>query len=246
MKFSVGNESCELSDTLLNAIVCSIDKAVSEDVPNQLRKYPLETNNYISFMRGDFINQNLRQMVNDEGGQLHRFQRFGWSGRILISRESHLTISITTQNNLNTIPRKVRQRPHFMQSLLHCMNDGLHGRYEQISLFDSDPFEEEAYVTDFENIINGVLNADEFRHCVITYCTSGNDLVDVKLVILDPCFNVVTEDSLVEYMKPVFARLTDSAPKEETAREKHNNATRQLTSLKQGVTPALREEEKEA
>ncbi|MBR0194800.1 MAG: hypothetical protein IJQ32_00945 [Paludibacteraceae bacterium] len=247
MKISIAGENFEISGALLSAIVRSIDKAISEDVPGQLRVMPLETNNYLAFIRGDFINQNLRAFAIEEGGYLHAFHRFGWSGRILISRESKLTVSITTQNNLSLIPRRTRQRPHFMQSILHCMNGDLRGRYEQTRLFDTDPFEPEDYARDFEDIINGTFDPEEgYRHCVIAYRAYGDELLDVKLVVLDPQFNTVIEESLNEYMKPDFARLTDPAPAEEATREEHNAVTRRLTSLKQGVKPALREGEKEA
>ena len=247
MKLSIAGSNYEISDSLLNAIVRSIDKAVSEDVPAQLRAMPLETNNYIAFIRGDFINQNLRALAIEEGSLLHAFHRFGWSGRILISQESKLTISITTQNNLSIIPRRTRQRPHFMQSMLHGMNGDLHGRYEQYQLFDIDPFEPEDYAKDFEDIINGAFDLEEgYRHCVIAYRAQNSELLDVKLVVLDPQFNTVIEESLNEYMKPDFARLTDPAPAEEASREEHNAATHRLTSLKPGVKPALREGEKEA
>ena len=247
MKFTIERDIYEISDALLNAIVRSIDKAVSEDVPAQLRSMPLETNNSIAFIRGDFINQNLRAFANEEGGLLHAFRRFGWSGRILISRESKLTISITTQTNLSLIPRRTRSRPHFMQSMLHGMNGDLHGRYEQYRLYDTDPFEPEDYAKDFEDIINGAFDPEEgYRHCVIAYRAYGGELLDVKLVVLDPQFNTVIEESLNEYMKPDFARLTDPAPAEAASREEHNAATHRLTSLKPGVKPALREGEKEA
>ena len=247
MKFSIASDTYEISDTLLNAIVRSIDKAVSEDVPSQLRAMPLETNNYIAFIRGDFINQNLRAFAIEEGSLLHAFRRFGWSGRILISRESKLTISITTQTNLSLIPKRTRQRPHFMQSMLHSMNGDLRGKYEQCRLFDTDPFEPEEYARDFEDIINGAFDPEEgYRHCVIAYRAYGDELLDVKLVILDSQFNTVIEENLNEYMKPDFARLTDPAPAEQATREEHNAATHRLTSLKLGVKPSLREGEKEA
>lgn len=247
MKFSIGNEPFEIDDALLSAIVRAIDKAVSEDVPNQLRELSLETNNYISFIRGDFINENLRNFAIEEGGLLHSFHRYGWSGRLLISHDSRVSISITTENNLGIIPRKLRQRPHFMQSMLQSMNGDLHGRFEQTRLFNTDKFDDEVYAKDFDDIINGAFDPEDgYRHCVIAYRASGNELVDVKLVVLDPWFNVVTEESLTDYMKPDFARLTAPSPAEDEAREEHNASTRRLVSVKNGIKPALREGEKQA
>lgn len=247
MLLTIMGKNCEIDDSLLIAIVRAIDKAVSEDVPNQRKALALETNNYIPFIRGDFINQNLRDFTNTKGAHLHGFSRFGWKGRLLLSSESKLTISITTQNNLNMIPRKKRKRPHFMQSILHCLNGDLHGQFEQTRMYDTDYFEPEEYVTDFADIIDGVLSPEDgYRHCVIAYNAFGDELRDVKLVVLDPWFNVVTEVSLAEYMTPDFARLTDPVPAEETARNQHNVATQRLVSLKPRIKPSLQDQEKKA
>ena len=127
------------------------------------------------------------------------------------------------------------------------MNGDLHGRYEQTRLFDTDPFDDEIYAKDFDDIINGAFDPEDgYRHCVIAYRATGNELVDVKLVVLDPWFNVVTEESVADYMKPDFARLTASVTAENGAREDHNAATRRLTSVTAGIKPALREGEKQA
>lgn len=106
MQLFIGNERFEISDGLLTAVVRAIEKAVSEDVPNQVRELRIETNNYIAFIRGDYINQNLRNFAVGEGGILHPFQRYGWHGRLLVCPDSRLTISITSENNLSMIPRK--------------------------------------------------------------------------------------------------------------------------------------------
>ena len=246
MRLFIGNDSFELRDDLLRAIVRAIDKAVSEDIPNQLKDMPLETNNYIRQMRGDWINQNLRGFAVMNGSVLHSFKRFSWNGRILVDHDSRLTISITTQSNLLLIPRKSRQRPHFMQSMLHGLNGDLHGRYEQMRFFDTDPFDEETYAADFADIANGAFDpADGFRHCVIAYNIIAGELVDVKLVVLDPWFNTVAEENLVDYLRPDFSRLSEPAFDDDSTYTGHNAATRQLSSLKPGVKPSLREKEKE-
>lgn len=246
MQLCIGTDFFDIRDALLTAIVRAIDKAVCEDVPSQLREMPLETNNYIALIRGDFINQNLRSFAVEEGGVLHGFQRYGWRGRLLISPESRLTFSITTESNLNTIPRKIRQRPHFTQSLLHQLNGNLHGRYEQTRLFDTSQFDKETYEDDFDEIANGAFAPEDgYHHCVVVYRAVGKELEDIKLVVLDPNFNVVTEESLVEYMKPDFARLTEQTASGVATREAHNDATHRLPTLKLGVKPGLREEEKE-
>ena len=246
MRFSIGNEQFELSDALLSAVVRAIDKAISEDVPNQIHTMPLETSNYIRMMRGDFINQNLRDFAVLNGGTIHPFKRFSWEGRLLVDHGSHLTISVTSQSNLMMIPRKLRQRPHFMQSILHGFNGDLHGKNEQICIYDPDPFDDETYAMDLDEIVNGAFDpSDGYRHCVVVYSASSDELVDVKLVVLDPWFNTVTEESLLGYMKPDFAKLSEPTFTDSGSIKEHDEATRRLSTLKTGIKPFLKKKDKE-
>ena len=246
MRLFIGDEQYELNDSLLSAIVRAIDKAISVDIPNQLRENPLETNNYIHLMRGDWINQNLCDFAVADGSVLLSFKRFSWKGRILVNHESRLTISITTQNNLLAIQRKTRRRPHYLQSVLHVLNGDLHGHYEQIPLFGLDLFDKEAYAEDFTDIISGAFDpAEGYRHCVVAYSTDGDELIDIRLVVFDPWWFTVAEESLKDYLKPDFARLSESTFDNDQVYEDHNSATRRLTSLKLGVKTSLRETQKE-
>ena len=224
-------------------VIHAIEKAVSEDVPRQVTENRLETNNYLAFIRGDFINSNLRELTASGYGELLPFQRFGWRGRLLVDRLSRLTYSITTQANLNQIPRKHRQRPHFLQSLLAVENGDLEGCGRQLTLYDMDPFEQDTYRADFDDIVNGFFESSEgYRHCVITYQAQRDEVTDINLVLLDSKFAVVEEYSLNEFRRPDFAQLTAYALSDDAVEyEAHNAATKNLTKLKKGIKPGMRE-----
>lgn len=246
MRLFIGNDYYELHDSLLRAIVQAVDKAVSVDIPNQRRDNPLETNNYIHLMRGDWINQNLCDYAVADGSVLLSFKRFSWNGRLLVDHDSRITISVTTQNNLLAIQRKTRRRPHYLQSALHVLNGDLHGHYEQIPMFGLECFDNETYSEDFKEIINGAFDpAEGYRHCVVAYSTDGDELIDIKLIVFDPWFYTVAEESLKDYMRPDFARLSESSSGSDLNYADHNSATRRLSSLKDGVKPSLRETQKE-
>lgn len=234
-------------DVIMNAIH-AIEKAVSEDVPRQLSENHLETNNYLAFIRGDFINSNLRELTTSGCGELLPFQRFGWRGRLLVDRLNRLTYSITTQANLHQIPRKHRQKPHFLQTLLAVENSDLEGYGRQLTLYDMDSFEQETYHADFDDIVNGFFDSSEgYRHCVITYQAQRDEVTDISLVLLDSKFAVVEEYSLNEFRRPDFSQLTVSASSDDAVeREVHNVATKSLTKLKKGIKPGLREIAEEA
>lgn len=58
----------------MRRIVRSVEKAIAEDVPQYLREHHKETNNAIIQLRGDYINDNLRNMVVGENIELVPFK----------------------------------------------------------------------------------------------------------------------------------------------------------------------------
>lgn len=246
MKFSA-NSHIEYDINIIMSAIRAVEKAITEDIPREQKERHLETNNYIAFIRGDYINQNLKDFALVEGGELLAFKRYGWKGRLLIDRENKLSYSITSQSNLQQIPRKHRTRPHFLQTLLNKENGDLEGRYQQMAMYDMDQFDSDTYDYDFEDIVGGAFDPSEgYRHCVIAYQSVRDELIDIKLVLLDGMFNIVEEHSLNHLRKPDFSQLTYSTPAQDTAVQEHNRATRGLTSLKPGIKPGLWEEEEEA
>lgn len=245
MRFSE-DSVIELDLNIIMGAIRAVEKTVTEDIPHERDDRRLETDNYLAFIRGDYINQNLRRMCTIEDGELLPFKRYGWKGRLLFDREHKLTYSITSQSNLQQIPRKHRTKPHFLQTLLYMENGGLEGKYQQMSMFPMDRFDADTYDSDFEDIVGGSFDAsDGYRHCVITYQSKRDELVDIKLVLLDKMFNVVEEHSLNHLRKPDFSLLTSSTFTKDTAVQEHNKATRSLTRLKPGIKPGLWKEEKE-
>lgn len=247
MKFTA-DSIIDFDINVIMKAIRAIEKAVSEDIPRQISENPLETNNYLAFIRGDYINSNLRELTVSGVGELLPFQRFGWRGRLLVDRLNRITYSITTQANLNQIPRKHRQKPHFLQTLLAVENRDLEGIGRQMTLYDIDQFDFDTYHADFDDIVNGFFDASEgYRHCVIVYQAQYDEVTNIKFVLLDSQFAVVEEYSLNNLRHPDFSLLTTSVSIEETAeRDAHSNATRGLAKLKKGIKPGLRDIEKEA
>ena len=147
-------------ELLLSRIVRAVDKTIAEDIPQERREKELETKNYLAHIRGDYLNNNLRRLVAIDGIELHPFRRYGWEGRILIDRENKITIGVTTQTNLQVIPRKKdRNCPNYMQTLLRILNGDLESLATQISFLPpASQFAPEVYEDDFDSIMAGVLD----------------------------------------------------------------------------------------
>lgn len=74
-----------------------------------------------------------------------------------------------------------------------------------ITIFDTDVLEQ-----DFKKISQGMINVEEdYKHYIIAYKAENGEIKDIKLRFLDKDFNIVDEASLMQYIKPDFARLTD-------------------------------------
>lgn len=231
----------------MRRIVRSIDKAISDDVPQYLRENRKETNNSIRDYRGDCINDNLRNLVIGGDIEFVPFKRFSWEGRMIIDRACKITYTITTQTTLKAVPKKQRNNPHFLQSILYKENGDCEALVKQMTLMDLFPFEEDILEYDYNTIVGDLIDPSEgYRHYVVAYEAVNGELRDVQLEFLDKEFNVIAAASLNEYIKPDFARLTDVEPVDEDYADEIYENSKSLLSVKPGLRPKLREDEKQA
>lgn len=238
----------ELNEKLLRRMVHSINKAVSYDIPKYLREHHKETNNAVIHLRGDYINDNLRNYAITDEIKLISFKRSSWQGRILVDEKNKITYSITTKNNLKCIPRKKdRQKPHFLQSILAIENSNCEAQYVQQTLFPIETFDNEILENDYNDIFSNLINPSEgYIHYVISYDSKNSELLDVKLEVLDRSFNVVYEKSLNGFIEPDYANLTEPNVAASENLNSSNESMRSILGIKKGIRPNLKETEKEA
>jgi hypothetical protein len=203
-------DGIRINEKLLHRIVFCVNKAVADDVPQYLGEHYKETNNAVAHLRGDFINDNLKNYVVKENVELLSFSRSSWQGRIIVDHERKVTYTITTQQTLRTIPKKQRSRPHYLHTLLYKENGEYEGYGKQLTMMDIYPFEDEVLERDYEAIISGQISPEDgYVHYVVVYETQNSELIDIQLEFIDKDFKTIANASLNEYKKPDFARLTD-------------------------------------
>lgn len=240
-------DKIKINENLMRRVVCSIDKAISDDVPQYLRENHKETNNVAIQLRGDCINENLRNLVVGGDIEFVPFKRYVWQGRIIVDRAEKISYTITTQKTLRAVPRKQRSNPHFLQTILYMENGCYEASVKQMTLMDLFPFDEDDLESDYNSIVEGLIDpAEGYRHYVIAYDTEGSELRDVQLEFLDKDFNTIAAASLNEYIKPNFARLTDVEPVGEHLGDVIDGEAKGLLKIKSGLRPKLRQAEKQA
>ena len=244
-----------IENRLLNRkIVYAINKAISDDVPQVIRENHLETNNRHIFAAGDYINDNLRKHVVKDEVELISFNRYAWEGRILVDRTNRVTYTISTHQTLRTIIRKNRNRPHYLQSILFAENGDCEGKPKQLSIGDLYPdfvvssFGAEELEEDYDKIMQGSISkTDGYKHYIIAYTSDHHTITDIEMFLLDKDFAEVDKLSLMEFVNPDFASLTESGYDGADNLSENVEESRPLPlKLKPGVKPALRAMEEEA
>ena len=238
-----------IENQMLNRrIVYAVNKAISDDVPQMIREKRLETNNRHIFAASDYINENLRKHVVKDEIELIPFNRCAWEGRILVDRVNKVTYTICTHRTLRTIIRKNRNRPHYLQSILYAENSDCQGTTKQITLGDFFPgmvptlFDEEELNQDYEKIVLGSIDkTDGYKHYIVVYTAEHHEITEIEMLLLDKDFAEVDRISLMEYVNPDFASLTETEYSiVESAVGDVEETKTLLLKLKPGVKPALR------
>ena len=248
------SESIIVNQMLNRRIVYAVNKAISDDIPQMIRENRLETNNRHIFASGDYINENLRKHVVKDEIELIPFKRYAWEGRILADRVNKITYTICTHQTLRTVIRKNRNRPHYLQSILYAENGDCQGTPKQITLGDFFPgmvptqFEDEELNQDFEKIMQGsITKADGYKHYIVVYTAEHHEITEIEMLLLDKDFAEVDRISLMEYVNPDFASLTEMEYSVSESVGGDVKETRSLSlKLKPGVKPALRAMEENA
>ena len=148
---------------------------------------------------------------------------------------------------LPQIPKKQRNKPHYLHTLLYKENGEYEGEGKQLTLMDMYPFEIEDLERDYETIVNGRISPEDgYVHYVIAYESQNSELIDIQLEFLDKDFNTITTASLNEYIKPDFARLTDVELVDEGFDDNIEAEEEGLVSIKPGLRPKLKKGQKQA
>lgn len=234
-------------EMVIRRLVRAIQKAIEEDIPEFCRENRMETMNSVRYIRGDKINENIRNLVISDDIMLISFRRYSWDGRMIIDQKNRISYTVTTKQNLEAIPKKKdRKCPHFLQSILTVENGDLQGQYVQQTLFSLEQFEEDVLEDDYMKIVAGILSPDSgYHHYVVTYEFERSNLLEVKLVLLDRGFNVVSELDVSDFIKPDFGLLTAEQPDTTEHTTELPKSARRLVAIKSGIRPSLIELEEE-
>ena len=233
-------------DETLRLITRAISKAVRDRLPLCYQENTYETNNYRAHIKGDLINQCLREMLVLNGVTLHPFKRHGWEGRLIIDHAHKAIFNVVSKDTLDRIPKAHRKWPHYLQTLLTVVNGAYEPRVEQLSFMPNmEMFDSDTYNADFDLLLQGIIDdPQQWHHYVIAHTSSRCDVKDVHAYFLDGNFNVIDDRSLNEFIEPDTSALIAKIQQASTNQAKQD--AHDLVGLKPGIKPPVIEAEDEA
>ena len=231
-------------DCVFKPIVSAIQKAIEEDFPNCCQERDYETNNHRLLLRGDLINDNLRQNLDGKDLLLLRFDRFGWKARLVVDKVFKRVFCVVTESTINRLKAKGHNYPHYSQTLVQTFNKDLVGNDYQPELFPAE-FSSRDYEYDMAILSeSGVVLDRDFHFYYIVFSAKDNEIKNIRLLLLDDQFTVVEEKSLIEFLMPEYPMVSNSVVANE--KNKSEKDASSLVSIKPGVIPRLIEKEEEA
>lgn len=235
--------------TIVNAIV----KAIREDVPDYFREHSKETNNALPFLRGDFINDNLRRESKSGSLEVLPFRRHSWEGRLIVDRKNNCSYSVVTKNTLLRTLTKQRNSPYYLDSIISVLHSDIIAPGQQLPLFDIAKSDKTSLQQDFDSNFRNLLNAEEgHRHYVIAYDAKGSEIADIEVFLFDKNFNIVDKKSLKEFIQPNIMDLTETMTSSVQRDQEKNEGAKRLVKMRPdlprrgGLQPKKREIEDEA
>lgn len=197
----------KLKETIANVIA----EALEQDFLECKYKLNLDTLNCLGGMKSDVINTKLKEVLTSQNYIIHKFKRRAWEGRFILDLTTKSLISITSISNLNRISMdKNRKVPHYMQSILNCLNKDIESN-KQMSFDLGKTFDYSVYDKDFKNIFYGLnIDIEKFTYYVVAYDYKFNKVSEMNWYLLGNEFNVAEKESIMGLINPDFLDLTSS------------------------------------
>lgn len=212
-------------ETMVNAVA----KAVGPDFDDYKSEHMLKTNNNLRYVRGDLINTNLSAAMLSWERKI--FRRFGWQGVFWIDRKNRFTYSVMSEQALQRALSEINwENPHYLPSILHVQNRGIHWKPMQPGLFDDvtnslnatdkDLFGQDIYENVYFDLI-GHEFAVGYTHLVVAYTQQKGILTSIRLILFSADFKICREWNLMDMVRPDFLTLTKDDVDERNSTDIH-------------------------
>ena len=246
-KFSISDKNPEL---ILRTIVACIKQATEDDAKLYLQTYNPKTTNGLPHQIHDWINTNLDKHINSDKSYTMEIKRSTWRGRIIVDEENQIVYSVMRVDRLKSLRKEKRDKPHYVQTMVGILNSELEPKHKQLTLeefAEFTTFSKETLVDDYNRMFGGSLNPEKgYHHCLVLFDARKLELYDARLCIVDKNLNIVEDKSLVEYIRPDYAKLTATKPIEDESQGQDNTVQEAASTTKAGTLIKLKEIKKKS
>ena len=181
-------------DEFKKTVVQSIEKAVGEDVLEDLNRDNLWTSNGIPSRIWDHINTNVHKSLQGQNCTTVKAARGFWKMAAMLEDNSQCLFTIIREKRLQELRKKrdERYKMHYVDLATTKFNGSLEPEQEQISFYkhtfsDEDRLEQkvQVFLSEFGQDIEGIKN-----YVLIVFDTQGYTVTHVRALVLTPNLEV--------------------------------------------------------
>ena len=206
------NLSIPLTDEQKTFLANGIFRAVSQDMTELIYEHELPTDVGKGHFRWNYINRNLSTALN--GDFEHSFKKRGaWKFLLLRDRQSELSFSIMSEQNLKRLQASLPLKAHYLEALVsdNANRKPLEGQTRILGMF---PDRDSSFLSELKNQLFSGFSGEVKEHVLLLFDYNHIGVVSVRAVLLNANLEVAVSDDWTKYMETTF--VPTSSPLAET------------------------------
>lgn len=227
-----------ISPKVLAFFVSKIEDAVGDAIKQDIKEHQLMTQNSTASRIWDFLNTSIILGSDSCGCTSITSNRGPWEMVIAYDPESRYVITLMREKRFEEIrrQRKKRKTAHYLDAFSKHLNSDLCSPNKQMFLFEQPQVinREDAAIMVEKMMKNFELGADVIgHHALILFDSSGFQLTQARLVVIDAELDIVYSESLLKYISAQESVIVDSVGEKHNA---YNNPTHGLSLTKKAAS----------
>lgn len=194
-----------MKNDFFQSVFLSISQGVKEDYEFYFRQRPLVTHNSKGFFKWDIINTNILENLKESNIEVRIAKMGGWTFLLLLDSDTGILYSLMNIKRFNSIYRcKKKYIPLYIQALI-SLNKTID--LSAPTLFDCEVSNSglDEILSRFSDLFSKRDSFLKSNYKIITYTTDLYDeLVGLHLKTLDSNFELVSDENLLDCVKPEF------------------------------------------
>lgn len=184
----------------------SIFRAVTQDLPELIDENNLPTNVGSGLFRWNFINRNLSAASNDDF-ELSFPKRGAWKFILLREKNTGLSFSVMTEQNLKRLQSNPSFQAHYLEALVsgNVIRDPIEGQRYFVDLF---PERDAVFLSNLRNQLLSGFSGTVEEHVLVLFDYNDIGVTSARAVLLTSSLEITVSENWTQYLTSTYVPKT--------------------------------------